>query len=393
MANLFTRSLLGKLVSLFLLVALIPIAIVGYLSFEGAEAALRKAEFDKLMAERELRKNLILEYLHNAMDSLVFLAGTASVVDSFRILLWQVTVTQGKTSSGGIDVTSDAYKKLCEDMAPTFAWFIELHAARSALQDILLVDGKDGNVMYSNKRGPDWGASFKTGTLKDTGTARVWEKVVSTRKPALMDFSMYKPFGAASLYAGAPVIGPSGEIVGVLIARLGTEQIAAIMKAAQSVGTGGQAYLVGKDKVLRAHSVDERNSGILKDAMDTEAVSKVVSGEQGTGIINDDKGNKVLSSYAPAGIKEDPGLFADFDWGVIVQREAKEAFRPVSALAWRGIVISVLMGALATVMAVIVSGSIAKPVIALSEHLDEVSKGNLAVVVPETSRADEIGGA
>ena len=53
MINFIRKSLMLKLIIFFLLVALIPIGILGYLSFNNAKQALQKIVFNDLSASRD----------------------------------------------------------------------------------------------------------------------------------------------------------------------------------------------------------------------------------------------------------------------------------------------------------------------------------------------------
>ena len=62
-----------KLISLFLLVGLLPILIVGWYSQQKAETALFNGSFNQLTAVRDIKKSQLNEYMHsivNNVDSL-----------------------------------------------------------------------------------------------------------------------------------------------------------------------------------------------------------------------------------------------------------------------------------------------------------------------------------
>ena len=62
MENLITRSIIGKLILLFLLAALTPISIVGILSYTTAKRELENEIFNKLTVARDAGKRVEVEF-------------------------------------------------------------------------------------------------------------------------------------------------------------------------------------------------------------------------------------------------------------------------------------------------------------------------------------------
>ena len=74
MSNFIARSLMVKLIGLFLIMSVIPTVIIGSLAFFSSREALEKAAFQKLFSTRELRKAEINRYFESAMDDALYLA-------------------------------------------------------------------------------------------------------------------------------------------------------------------------------------------------------------------------------------------------------------------------------------------------------------------------------
>ncbi|MBM3300061.1 MAG: methyl-accepting chemotaxis protein, partial [Deltaproteobacteria bacterium] len=391
MVKIIRGSLIGKLVVIFLIVALVPIAIIGYFSFGSAQSALQEAEFDKLYSERELRESQLLDYLYNTLDAASFLARVPSVQESFSILA-SFRKRQLRSSGGNeIDVRSEDYNRVAAEISPSFTGFVELYGEKSGFKDILLMDQKLGFIIYSQKKGDDLGMNLKSGPLKNSGLAKMWEKILKSEKPALVDFAIYQPIGAPAAFVGVPVYGSDGDLAGVLALRLGAERIDAIMRVTQAVGATGIAYLVGEDLLVRSDSGREKVSNVLTRKVDTEATRKAIGGSEGTGIVKDEAGNTWLSSYTQIGLKRDAILGADFNWALVTEIQTSEAFGPVSSLGHRMILLSVALGLVVAVTAVFISRGIARPVISLANQVSQMSKGDLTVDVFKTRRVDEIG--
>ncbi len=82
MIKFFARSLLAKMIGLFLAVSLIPIALVGTLSYWSAMSAFQKIQYTNLEEAADVRKSQILAYLDQTMMDIRFLASLDTVVNS-----------------------------------------------------------------------------------------------------------------------------------------------------------------------------------------------------------------------------------------------------------------------------------------------------------------------
>ena len=85
MIKFFARSLLAKMIGLFLAVSLIPIALVGALSYWSAMSAFQKIQFTNLEEAADVRKSQILAYLDQTMMDIRFLASLDTLV-SFKTI-------------------------------------------------------------------------------------------------------------------------------------------------------------------------------------------------------------------------------------------------------------------------------------------------------------------
>lgn len=79
MANIITRSLKSKLIVLFLLVSLVPIAIIGYVSYSSGKATIQKQFLDNLTAIAKSRENNVLTHLRRRMEQIEILAANELV--------------------------------------------------------------------------------------------------------------------------------------------------------------------------------------------------------------------------------------------------------------------------------------------------------------------------
>ncbi len=384
MPNLITKSLMNKLVGLFLGVALVPIIIVGCLSFYKAKQALEKNAFYKLEAVAEIKKGQIRSYLEERIGNVTVLAMSDDVKSAFEKLK-SYHDGGGATPTGPFDVISEEYQKMYDDIDPFFRRYLDAYG----YYDIFLVCAVHGHVIYTVAKESDLGANLGTGSLSNSRLAQLWKKVKVDRKVTMVDYSNYEPSGEPAMFVGAPVLDDKREVYAVVALQLSTKQINAIMQERTGLGDSGETYLVGEDLLMRSDSRFENTSTILEKKVDTIASQNALQDKPGTDIIKDYRGVDVLSSYSHVGLNELLGT--DFEWAIISEIDKSEAFSAVTRLAIWIICIGVSIGILVIFVGYFAARTIAKPLTNISEQVVKVSEGDLTIDIPSENRADEVG--
>ena len=272
--------------------------------------------------------------------------------------------------------------------------------------DIFLVDAESGHVIYSVFKELDYATSLKTGPYADSGLGAAYQKaVVSTdHKQAFMtDFAPYVPsYNAPASFISSPVF-KGEQLLGVLIFQMPVDRINDVMthnKHWKSSGLGdtGQTYLVGGDFNMRSDSrflvenkadylasieimglprnimtaIDTKETSIGLQPVNTIAVKKAVAGEEGFEIFDDYRKISVLSAFKPLSI-------LGFNWAVISEIDAAEAFAPIDALQesinHRAIIVSIIAILAGAIIGWIISEVICRPISRMNGVLQELAKG------------------
>lgn len=391
MMQFVTKSIRGKLAISFVLVGLVPILVLGYIGLRLAGDAIEKTEFAKLLSERELRKNEILNYLTTTINNLQYLNETGAATIAFDTLYSSIEFSRASADTP-FDTSSDVYKSTRETVSKPIEAFISIHNSDvSGYDDVLLIGAKNGVVMYSVRQLSDLGANLKTGDLKDSGLAKLWSRVIETGKPALVDFGVYKPTGNPAAFAGVPIMDSSGKVKGVVALRMGPQHIVSSFSSGYDTDTTAGSYLVGQDLLLRSQSKFEKENSVLKKKIETDAAKNALAGKSETAFTRDYRNVSVLSSYAPLNLPASRALGADFDWAIVSEVAESEMRQPMRAiLTYMGVIVLVV-AIIVILLVFFLSREFARPITMISEIADRLSKGDLTVTVPKFKRSDEIG--
>ncbi|MDD2302689.1 MAG: HAMP domain-containing protein, partial [Eubacteriales bacterium] len=286
----------------------------------------------------------------------------------FNELNWAVIVE--------VDVT-DAFAPQAETDGEENDFF-SLFAKGHGYQDLMLILS-DGFVFYTTARAADLNTNILTGPFKETHLAELVRKILKTQKPAITDLAPYPPSNNKPRgFAAAPVVCEGGTHV-IVASQIPLERINEIMQGRAGMGEIADAYLAGPDKRMRsdsfldpsARSVEASFAGTVEEnGVDTRAVREALNGNSGVESIADYRGNRVLSAFAP--VRD-----ADVKWAFIAELREDEAFAPVYRLRNTAVIFGVVIAAAVIVLAIWISGSLARPVVMITNASKSVANGNL----------------
>jgi class 3 adenylate cyclase len=293
-------------------------------------------------------------------------------------------------------------------------WYVRTSlCAQIALRGVswvikFLIDSESGAIVYSVLKEVGFGTSLVSGPYRHSNLADAFKAAINSNARGfikIVDFDHYVPSaGAPSAFIAAPIFDVD-QLVGVLAIQVPVDEINRVMTGNRNwqkdgLGLSGETYLVGADHAMRSVSrfleedppaylaaleamnvsseaIDDiRRYGttILAQKLYTEATRNALERREGTMIVDDYRGIKVLSSFAPLNVK---GL----DWAVLSEVDLDEAFAPVNAFK-RQIIVWGSLGILLTTMASLwLSSLFIQPVRRLINSAAQISNGELNAIV------------
>jgi len=384
MFGIFSKSLMGRLVALFVLGTLVSVAVVASLSFYYSTRSLKTAAFKQLAAVNEIKKQQVIDDFKEKVADISVLSASENIHTAFD-LLKRYHDAGGGDPNGSFDVTSKEYKEIYRQIDPFFRKYLEVYG----FHDMFLICRDHGHVMYTAARENDLGTNLKIGPYRSSGLAKLWMKVVQDRKVAMVDFAQYAPSNSAASFIGVPQFAENGDVEAVIALQLSTEHLDSIMQEKTGMGETGESYLVGEDFLMRSDSRFSKESTILKKKVDTVATRNAINNQPGMGAIADYRGIKVLSSYTHLGL--DKILDSNFDWVIISEIDEAEALAPVWTLGLKILWASIILLVLISLVGYFSSRSIVRPLKELAGHVVRMADGDLTVSMTPSKRSDEVG--
>ena len=260
-------------------------------------------------------------------------------------------------------------------------------------QDMYLIDTQ-ANVVYSIRKGRDFAANLAHGAWKDSGLARAATTALKNAvvdMPTFADAERYRADDdTPALFLAIAMFDPaSGQAIGALAVRIALDQVNEHLAFKAGLGETGEAFLVGKDGWMLSNSFFDKESSVLKRQLKTEAVRRVLAGEQGSDELIDYRGIPSFISYLA--FQPFNGVMGDqAHWGVIAKTGKDEALVGLSALQHLLVVSGSIVALLATLLSIFNARRLFGPVAAMSKALTRLAKGENARI-PGVDRRDEIG--
>ena len=294
--------------------------------------------------------------------------------------------------------------------------FFQNFLQKLGYSDVLLIDFKTGEVVYSVKKATDFATNLEKGPYRRSNLARVVEAVRDDPGQGfvqVVDFQPYAPTAAAlKAFFAAPIYnGP--HIVGIIVIQLPIEPINQILTGNEDwerdgLGKTGEVYLVGSDLLMRSVSrfliedpkgyenslrqsglaantidlIQQLNTSVLLQPVNTPAAQSAIAGLSNTQMIKNYRGISVLSSSAPLRIE---GL----KWGILAEMERSEALQPVDGIQTALVILATIIILLITFLSGRVIQALIQPIQTLIEAARQVKQGQTDIEVKLESQ-DEL---
>ena len=362
------RSIAGRLLFWFLVIALIPCAIVTAITARIAATALEKSVRDNLVQIAAGKANELESYASERVRDCAALARGP-------------TFTQAVGKLAAVPGTDALHEAGAE-----FREYFTYVAKAFDYADLLLLDG-DGRVIFSLAESIPCGSSIASGSLVSSELAAGFDRA---RTLLQSDLSGFQPYGKAATplaFVTCPVL-DEGRVTGVLALALGPQRVWRILSDLTGLGDTGEIVageLVGNAVLITTPLRHATNAAFrmkipLASAQAT-ATQRAATGDRGYGEATDYRGMEVAAAwcYVPS-----------FRWGLVVKQDAAEAFGLVrfQRLAVVGLSLATILGVTAAALAV--ARSISTPIRTAVAVANQVAGGDLRADVGDTAD-DETG--
>ncbi|MFO7963768.1 MAG: cache domain-containing protein [Desulfobacterales bacterium] len=331
MKSLFTLK--NKLVLLFLVLALVPLAVIGGFSIKTTEALIESLVVRQLENIAADKAAILERWLEERKQDLQVIAGT-SLLKSMEPRL----------------------------IAP---YFESIQRHYGVYNDITMVSAEKELIVSTTPSG------IIPVSAEDMN--------MSAGKSLCMSPISYLPKHQESTFRIAAPVFDGGRFIGTVFGTVGTHKIITIVLRV-SLGETGECYLVDKDGTFLAHKEPSR---IL--------VENISQSESFKNIFGSHDRNKAYLDYRNIEVLGTSRKIGGTDWYIVVEQDRDEAFQSMDILKRRVFFTILFAISSALVLMWVLSYHIVRPVRHLSRSANTLAKADFNPDTLDTSRRDEIG--
>ncbi len=330
-----------RLLLLFGLFSLIPIMVVGYLSYRSGKDTIETAAVNHLVSTNILKKNEISRWMHNSSGLLAIL-----VENPFFKRELAPEMAQHEQGAPGHPVV---HKRIIEDyFSPLIGegTFLELFVMRAG----------DGLVLVSTNPKQE-GKYFDNQPFFVQGQRGLFIQNVY--------YSM--AIQQSALTISAPIKDEQGNLLAVAAGRVNLSTLSEIMEQRSGLSRTEDTYLVNKFNFF----VTEPRFGkgyALKKSIHTEGVEAALAKRSGVGFYDDYRKVPVIGAY---------DWMSEWELCIITEVDQAEAYAPVYALQRSIALFGIGVAVLAVFSGWLCAVLIVKPVKEVVRGAAEVGRGNL----------------
>ncbi len=364
-------TLFNKLLAWFLLVALVPLFIIGYMSYNHNVESVKNEIVNNLVDITESKIDNIETYFKERKIEIVTLAHNETVINGIEKIN-SVYISKGLDSS--------EYNAVDKE----FKIFLT-NKGLNEYYDFFLIS-PSGDIVFTVIHENDFSTNLLTGPYKDTELAKVFKRAHTLLNSEISDFKYYLPSDEPAAFIATPVF-KRGKFLGVVAAQMDTKQIYALAQDFSGLGETGETVIAIQHDRSAFFVTPTRNDPlafgktITFGSRKTSPIQQAVQGKSGNGESIDYRNRETLATW---------NYYPLMRWGIVVKIDTAEALEHVYILTrWYIIVgITTLIGVV--IIALFVSKSISHPIAKLTKTTELMAKGNLTVRA-EVKTNDEFG--
>ena len=278
------RSIAGRLLFWFLVIALIPCAILTAITARIAATALEKSVRDNLVQIAAAKASELESYAaERVRDGAAFARGP-TFVEAIREL----------TGTAGADELREGGAR--------FRDYFTYIAKAFDYADLLVLDA-EGRVLFSLADCVPCGTSVTAGAMASSELAAGFDRARTLLQSDLTGFQPYGPTGTPLAFVTCPVI-DEGRVTGVLALGVGTQRVWKILADLSGLGDTGEILageLVGGDVLITTPLRHAANAAFrLRIPLTSDhatAVQAAAAGERGYGTRTDYRGVDTAAAW------------------------------------------------------------------------------------------------
>jgi len=368
-------SIARRLLFWFLVIAIIPCALLTAITARIASSTLGQSVRDNLVRTAAAKANELETFALERIRDGRALSRDPSLIRAARDL---GLIAARETGSGDVPGGGAAgLRAAINESTSGFAAFLG-HAAEAFGYSHLLVIDSTGRVVFALDDAIPLGSSVLAAGPALSPLASGFERSRTTLQTEFGGFQAHGKAGQRVAFVTSPII-DEGAVVGVLALGLGPQRVWQILSDLSGLGTTGEIVtgeLQGNNVLVTAPLRHEGDAAFRRvipiGSTRGTATQRAASGETGYGQVIDYRGQNAVAAWQ---------YLPSYHWGLCVKQDVSEAY----ALLWLqraaiiGLALATILGV--TLAALALAKSFSNPIRAAVDVARRVAGGDLRATV------------
>ena len=276
-----------------------------------------------------------------------------------------------------------AYSEAHAKYHPLLKQFVD----KGDFYDVFLID-KQGNVVYTDLKEVDFGSNLNQGSLKNTGLAKVFNRVLSSNIPNhvyVSDFEPYAPsYGLPASFMGYRIVNKNNQLEGVLAIQLNGTQFNKLMK---KIGAAGETFITGADRFYRTDSIGHQGAtNVLKKQLPAVFTDVLTEAKQTYPKVQKIQVNG-QSLFAYAKVLN----FQGAEWFYVGTQPEADMFVSLYQMQLVSLLTLITVSVGLITLGQYIAKQITTPLLQLTQPMQALAQGNETVEIVGRERVDELG--
>ncbi|TAF05771.1 MAG: HAMP domain-containing protein [Nostocales cyanobacterium] len=373
MKDLKNKKLVNKLLLWFLLIALVPLSIVTSIQYYIARNSLFKEVNNNLISIADSKGKFLDFYINEKQKNAENIAQIPNIIDATE--KYQKAFNEKGIKTREYQEVDKQYRQFITNYLDIFGY-----------SDILLIS-QSGNTIFSINNDKEIGKNYYKPNYKNSEIAKVFDRAKTLMQVEISNFTYYTSNNEPTAFIAAPIF-KNNLIIGVLVLQLNNQEFNKVVNDYTGLGKSGETIvssLVDERIIFTAPTRHDPKAAFQRyiniSNNQSHPLNQANQGIKGNSITIDYRGKETIAAWRYL-----PSLNA----GLLVKMDVAEIFTPLKTLQNILIILGSITLLLVTLAAIIVAKSISKPVIALTQVVQEFAQGNLKKQASVFSD-DEIG--
>ncbi|KJH71442.1 hybrid sensor histidine kinase/response regulator [Aliterella atlantica] len=293
------QHLTSKVASLFLLLSLIAIGVVGGVAFYRAREALKQAAYNQLSVAATLKEEEITRWFQDRQQDFFAIAKFPAQRQIDKILQAQ----------------SASKRNLATHQIANY--LIDITQTKPDFQEIFILDRSNKVILSTNKQ--------HEGQYEILADTTYIEKIEQGKTFAPI-FYVSPNTGKPAVTLATPIRDAAGVRQGLILAHLNLDRIDRIVRERTGLGKSGETYLVGSLVVKNTFisKADRTDMQAFSMGVSSQGIDTAISGVSGFGLYQNYANVPVIGVYRWLNAQ---------DLALLVEMQQAEAFTPARQLA------------------------------------------------------------